>query len=269
MRNKQAFTLIELLVVVAIIAILAAILFPVFAQAREKARQITCLSNQKQLGLAFAQYVQDYDEKMPCGMYQAAGTPGSDIGEGWAGQVFPYVKAKGVFACPDDPTVPPAANIVVSYAYNQLLDSTPFDNPGVVSIAQITAPSSVVCLFEVTNGTTWGSSNAPAANEDHSPVGWGWPYHPPYGATAYATGDLGAAFSPESSTIPPRHATGSNWLACDCHVKWLKGTAISNGLTASTPDAPGNSATGQAAGSTNLTDVSKPGVHYTLTFSII
>jgi len=62
MKKRQAFTLIELLVVIAIIAILAAILFPVFAQAREKARQATCLSNMKQMGLATRMYLQDYDE---------------------------------------------------------------------------------------------------------------------------------------------------------------------------------------------------------------
>ncbi len=61
---RRAFTLIELLVVIAIIAILAAILFPVFAKAREKARQSSCQSNVKQLGLAFMQYTQDYDEKL-------------------------------------------------------------------------------------------------------------------------------------------------------------------------------------------------------------
>src|ERR1041385_3748666 len=65
--NKRGFTLIELLVVIAIIAILAAILFPVFAQAREKARQTSCLSNEKQLGLAVMQYLQDYDELLPTG----------------------------------------------------------------------------------------------------------------------------------------------------------------------------------------------------------
>src|SRR5437867_3596943 len=62
---RTAFTLIELLVVIAIIAILAAILFPVFAQAREKARQTSCLSNAKQLGLALQMYTQDYDEVVP------------------------------------------------------------------------------------------------------------------------------------------------------------------------------------------------------------
>ena len=63
--TRRAFTLIELLVVIAIIAILAAILFPVFAKAREKARQSSCQSNDKQIGLAWQQYIQDYDERTP------------------------------------------------------------------------------------------------------------------------------------------------------------------------------------------------------------
>ncbi|MEN6304741.1 MAG: prepilin-type N-terminal cleavage/methylation domain-containing protein, partial [Armatimonadia bacterium] len=66
--KRRGFTLIELLVVIAIIAILAAILFPVFAKAREKARQSSCLSNMKQMGLACLQYAQDYDEVLPAGM---------------------------------------------------------------------------------------------------------------------------------------------------------------------------------------------------------
>ena len=74
---KKGFTLIELLVVIAIIAILAAILFPVFARAREKARQSTCLSNVKQIGLAILMYVQDYDERMP--MLYDLGTPRQGI----------------------------------------------------------------------------------------------------------------------------------------------------------------------------------------------
>src|SRR3984885_13946756 len=95
MNTKKGFTLIELLVVIAIIAILAAILFPVFAQAREKARQASCASNMKQLGLAFVQYTQDYDELMP----------GAVIGgsyQGWAGMIYPYVKSTGVYHCPSD-----------------------------------------------------------------------------------------------------------------------------------------------------------------------
>ena len=78
--RRTGFTLIELLVVIAIIAILAAILFPVFAKVREKARQTACLSNMKQLGLAFVQYSQDYDEMNPDGVSWYY--PG---GNGWAG----------------------------------------------------------------------------------------------------------------------------------------------------------------------------------------
>src|SRR6516165_5669613 len=78
------FTLIELLVVIAIIAILAAILFPVFAKVREKARQTMCLSNEKQMGLAYMQYVQDYDETYV--FSQLWGGPG----HGWAGHLYPY-----------------------------------------------------------------------------------------------------------------------------------------------------------------------------------
>src|SRR5689334_4870314 len=78
-KNK-GFTLIELLVVIAIIAILAAILFPVFAQAREKARQTSCLSNEKQLGTAFLMYVQDYDETFPLR------SPGPGLEKTWIAQ---------------------------------------------------------------------------------------------------------------------------------------------------------------------------------------
>ena len=122
MKRKSGFTLIELLVVIAIIAILAAILFPVFAAAREKARQTTCASNEKQLGLAFIQYGQDYDETMPTGTAYAVGSSGPDTtwpcggrGWGWAGQIYPYVKSKGAFTCPDDPTNKLATGDVVWY----------------------------------------------------------------------------------------------------------------------------------------------------------
>ena len=107
--NRNAFTLIELLVVIAIIAILAAILFPVFAQAREKARIATCVSNLKQFNLAILQYAQDADECMPMGINGKL-----QIGPGivaahpslheWGVhvQVFPYVKSTALFHCPND-----------------------------------------------------------------------------------------------------------------------------------------------------------------------
>jgi len=100
---KRAFTLIELLVVIAIIAILAAILFPVFAQARAKARQTSCVSNARQIGMSVMMYAQDYDEGMP--IFHAYNTqpPANVVGHlGIEVALFPYVKAVGVFRCPDD-----------------------------------------------------------------------------------------------------------------------------------------------------------------------
>src|SRR3982750_3360923 len=92
MRSRSGFTLIELLVVIAIIAILAAILFPVFAQAREKARQTACMSNVKQIGTALTMYVQDYEETMPRAFSGGtAASPGRD----WSTDLIPYIKAGG------------------------------------------------------------------------------------------------------------------------------------------------------------------------------
>jgi prepilin-type N-terminal cleavage/methylation domain-containing protein/prepilin-type processing-associated H-X9-DG protein len=93
--KSKGFTLIELLVVIAIIAILAAILFPVFAKVREKARQTSCLSNEKQIGLGIIQYVSDYDSTFP----MACDTSWHN---GWAFAIQPYVKSDNVFLCPDD-----------------------------------------------------------------------------------------------------------------------------------------------------------------------
>ena len=100
---RKGFTLIELLVVIAIIAILAAILFPVFARAREKARQIACLSNVKQISLACLMYAQDYDEYLPLGRAQS--TPGSECSTPNSKAQYhhvlqPYVKNRQLFRCP-------------------------------------------------------------------------------------------------------------------------------------------------------------------------
>ena len=97
-RRSGGFTLIELLVVIAIIAILAAILFPVFAKAREKARQASCQSNIKQIGIACMQYAQDYDEIM---VPNWRGSQfGADDAYTWRLMVFPYIKNEQAFFCP-------------------------------------------------------------------------------------------------------------------------------------------------------------------------
>jgi prepilin-type N-terminal cleavage/methylation domain-containing protein/prepilin-type processing-associated H-X9-DG protein len=109
---RKGFTLIELLVVIAIIAILAAILFPVFAQAREKARQTGCLSNVKQIGLGIQMYVQDFDEYVPRNAF--ADPP--RVAEGdhftncssprWMDVIQPYIKNTQLHNCPSDPFAP-------------------------------------------------------------------------------------------------------------------------------------------------------------------
>ena len=117
------FTLIELLVVIAIIAILAAILFPVFAKAREKARQIACLSNEKQISLGLLQYTQDYDEYVPYMFYGSNGAA-SDPATGkykWMDAIYPYVKSEAIFSCPDAtyPYTDSASENFYGYRYYQ------------------------------------------------------------------------------------------------------------------------------------------------------
>lgn len=250
--RRNGFTLIELLVVIAIIAILAAILFPVFAQAREKARAISCVSNVKNLGLAVMQYEQDYDETCPNGLNPYGG------GQGWAGQIYVYVKSTGVYKCPDDPTV----GQISSYAYNANV-TKPAANPAApnaaataMTIAEYNAPSKTVLLAEVTNSIAYNvSTEDPATASTNggsaAGVGIGGAWDPGgYNSNAgiaggtpttlkWATGYLrnsltsGADTSGIGDFTGPtgRHQNGSNFLMADGHAKYFLPSAVAAGYT--------------------------------------
>ncbi len=158
MKRNRGFTLIELLVVIAIIAILAAILFPVFAKAREKARQITCLSNEKQMGLGMLQYVQDSDEAFPQGQYFDTNHNPLD----WQNAIYPYMKTgvgsvgaggvttyngkDGVWHCPSFPSVQ-----VSEYGANKNLCHSPdyaAAGIGSTTLAQIDFSADKIMIVE-------------------------------------------------------------------------------------------------------------------------
>jgi len=166
-RAKQSgFTLIELLVVIAIIAILAAILFPVFAQARESARQTSCLSNMKQMGLAMTMYAQDYDERFPperisgfsAGCPECCTTTGQIFG--WRMATLPYIKNYGLWQCPSNPnrdltTEEADKHLMVSYGSNGVLnsfygvDAATGINTG-IPLASLQYPAEFVMVLEST-----------------------------------------------------------------------------------------------------------------------
>jgi len=228
---RKGFTLIELLVVIAIIAILAAILFPVFAKVREKARQTTCASNEKQIGLAILQYVQDYDEKYPSGAFLTV--TNANVGAGWAGEVQGYAKSTGMFKCPDDSTSTSGLLVPVSYAFNYNLANQ--------SQAAATSPTSTVMTFEVTGSTaniTNPDTDGFGKVAPVSPAGVGYSVALTTGTTENgysqtASGQLGSPAVTGINTSPllGRHTDGSNFLAADGHVKYLRGTKVSPGLS--------------------------------------
>jgi len=174
--SRRAFTLIELLVVIAIIAILAAILFPVFAQAREQARKVSCLSSQKQNGLASMMYAQDYDE---CYVFVSDWNqryPTYDVGyPNWTSHIQPYVKSYDLveFGCPsahyarspwgelpdpNDGNRPAPADRGPDYAYNHLFGMQSLGNymGGAVltPMAEVQQPSDTIMIAEC--GTVGG-----------------------------------------------------------------------------------------------------------------
>ncbi len=159
--RRRGFTLIELLVVIAIIAILAAILFPVFAKAREKARTSSCQSNMKQIGVAFAQYTQDYDEMLPlCRTCTGFISPvdGSNVTLTWRFSIQPYMKSIQVFHCPSNNTNQKVdGGILNDYGYptDGNDGNTGFSygtGTGVVGLAKIQFPAETAQCIEKRDG---------------------------------------------------------------------------------------------------------------------
>jgi len=241
--KRQAFTLIELLVVIAIIAILAAILFPVFAQARAKARQTACLSNQKQLALAMLQYVQDYDEMFPMSNLQEI------QGQvGWANLLEPYVKTVQAYHCPaftvnvsDDSLSSWSAT--TTFNYNTMLGYGDDEVANMASyirsknsqpIAAVQVPSSTVLFmeafpFDASSGRPWGLGYTCSGNivKQFSVANlWGAPCSEMslnYWPDGFKEGwELGAVQA---------HSGGGNYAFTDGHVKWYKPEALYGAAT--------------------------------------
>jgi prepilin-type N-terminal cleavage/methylation domain-containing protein/prepilin-type processing-associated H-X9-DG protein len=215
-----AFTLIELLVTIAIIAILAAILFPVFARARENARRASCMSNLKQIGLGIMQYTQDYDERVPSN-YVKLKSDGSQI-RWWPDLLQPYVKSYQVFVCPSDsdpmsyhfdraPGDP--TNLVISYSPNGVITCSAADMASLhfPAVSNSTPPvlyaglsQSIVAIAEPSTTILIADMKQPTA---------------PYNIANCNQTDLGDDSTRE---VPARHLDGADFLFCDGHVKWLK-----------------------------------------------
>ena len=234
----NGFTLIELLVVIAIIGILSAILFPVFARARENARRASCMSNMKQIGLGMMMYVQDYDERYPQFLRMPETTqtnsamPGAKFDVSWSTTgrhiswmdiIYPYVKSTQLFVCPSNTL----SESTPSYGYSDAFSgygTASYNNTttwtfGVpIPMAAVTRPSEVFLVVEETS--SW--------NVIANPIDIG-------------TVAKGASWMPPSYVIP--HLKGSNIAFADGHVKWVKkaqlmqipagsGTCNPNSLTA-------------------------------------
>jgi prepilin-type N-terminal cleavage/methylation domain-containing protein/prepilin-type processing-associated H-X9-DG protein len=258
MRTKRiGFTLIELLVVIAIIAILAAILFPVFAQAREKARQTACLSNLKQWGLAFMQYVQDYDETFPSQQYGGELPGTKDIN--WVGVIQPYAEnnknivgasnrdasnngpISKIAMCPSHNGERLATNALVSMSYGMIewaVGSRGAAVPGNLKGSADPRSFRPVALFANTASTILMAEQG---------IGWSQVFYYPVdndeNVVQVNNGDLATkpvgtknsgASKPIWEAIPGisgpsasnldhnRHSNGSTMLFCDGHAKWMR-----------------------------------------------
>jgi prepilin-type N-terminal cleavage/methylation domain-containing protein/prepilin-type processing-associated H-X9-DG protein len=231
MRNRpaaarHAFTLIELLVVIAIIAILAAILFPVFAQAREKARTASCTSNVRQMALAVQMYATDY-EAYPMYSY---GSPAVR----WFDQLLPYTKNAGLFACPSAGRKwefgDAGRNATYGYNYQYLGNNRSDCNNAPVADARVVTPANTVVISDSRGTGTRVCDNETPGSADFSNTACRFnhaytidpPVLPPCesgpGPNKWGTGGVpGVRTEPDA-----RHNGGVNVALLDGHAKWMR-----------------------------------------------
>jgi prepilin-type N-terminal cleavage/methylation domain-containing protein/prepilin-type processing-associated H-X9-DG protein len=255
LAKKAGFTLIELLVVIAIIAILAAILFPVFAQARAKARAIACLSNTKQLGTALMMYMQDYDETvLPIWMNYSDAQVGSQNGQVrdwrrfWHYIIMPYIKNHAVMTCPDqseaqgpdwchDLETPERINRVMGYGINDTMATWggggPAGNEGaaVATLPQLNKPAELVIFADSgaisTGGDAWNAgSRAGRTAFLNNPDSYKQPggYQRAQGAGIFLNPNrLSWEGADNPTKVPvPRHNGLCNVIYFDGHAKAIK-----------------------------------------------
>jgi prepilin-type N-terminal cleavage/methylation domain-containing protein/prepilin-type processing-associated H-X9-DG protein len=226
-RRRAGFTLIELLVVIAIIAILAAILFPVFAQARAKARQNVCLSNMRQIGQAQQMYAQDYDETMPL----LLDTKNS---RWWFAILMPYHKNKDVYRCPELP------DNASTRASSRDMDGRTSNYPMGYNVNVIHGTSHAfywgfpvqdkIAQFEFPGEHLWlADANRPGEHQHgdlrcifDSPSTWIEFNSNTYGAAHRPLIERYQQQWPDVALfVTPRHNNGANCVFVDGHAKWV------------------------------------------------
>lgn len=253
-RRFIAFTLIELLIVIAIIAILAAILFPVFARARENARRSSCQSNLKQIGIGLLQYIQDFDETLPRHAFGPSGDTATSNATNykWMDAIFPYVKSEQIFNCPSDSNrsayYQQQTGNYGSYGINAygVLDHNPtYPNhtPPAGGNGSTTAFDVKASQLANAAGTYWVMENSNGYNGSAGPYGVPWRVGPSIGGSAsdlYLADGTSATCGATPVPFPrlcstpdawrggpgARHLETINILYCDGHVKASKILAL-------------------------------------------